>query len=77
MKNKVNKVQWQRTETGIELYVFEPNDKGVGAWKLYTNSKYFAPDLKMEGASRGLETFRKCLAAGYTLLDVEGNEVET
>lgn len=72
-----NKVQWQRVEAGgLELFVFEPNDKGVGSWKLYTRSKCFVPDVQMQGYSRGLETFRKCLKNGYVLLDVDGNEVE-
>lgn len=74
--SKINKMQWRRVEGGgLELFVFEPNEKGVGSWKLYTNSKCFAPDLQMPRASRGLETFRKCLANNYILLDVEGNEV--
>jgi hypothetical protein len=72
-----NKVQWRRVkEGGLELFVFEPDDKGVGMWKLYTNSKCYAPDIKLKGASRGLETLRKCLKNGYILLDVEGNEVK-
>ena len=71
-----NKVQWRRVEGGgLELFVFEPNDRGVGTWKLYTHSRCYAPDLKMQGASRGLETFRQCLKNGYVVLDVEGNEV--
>lgn len=75
--SKNNKMQWRRVEGGgLELFVFEPNERGVGNWKLYTNSKCFAPDIKMQGASRGLETFRKCLKNNYLLLDVEGNEVK-
>lgn len=73
-----NKVQWQRAEDGnLKLFVFEPNEKGVGSWKLYTHSKCFTPDIKMKGASKGLETFRTCLKNGYILLNVEGEVVST
>lgn len=73
----MNKVQWKRSEKGsIELYVFEPNEKGVGSWKLYTSSKCFTPDCNLPGASRGLETFRACLKNNYLLLDINGKEVQ-
>ena len=70
-----NKVQWQRKDDGVELYVFECDNNGRGRWKPYTQSRLFTPDIKMEGASRGLQTFRKCLSAGYTVLDLKGNEI--
>lgn len=74
--SKQCKMQWKRVDGGLELFVFEPNERGVGSWKLYTNSKCFIPDSTMKGASRGLETFRKCLKNGYVLLDVHGQEVK-
>lgn len=73
----MNKVQWQRSEKGeLELYVFEPDEKGLGGWKYYTKSKYFKSDLEIKGASRGLETMRNCLKNGYQLLDVNGDVVK-
>lgn len=73
----MNKAQWKRNEDGgLELYVFEPSEEGLGAWKIYTQSKVYTKDLcNFKGASRGLDTFRNCLKNNYTILDVEGKEI--
>jgi hypothetical protein len=60
---ETNKVQWQRKDTGLELFVYEDN-----SWKLYSNSKIFIPDSFIKGASRGFPTFQKAIKEGYEII---------
>jgi hypothetical protein len=65
-----NSVQWQRQENGkLELFVYESDQR----WKLYTQSKNFVPDSLVPGASRGFETFRKCIKEGYKIIPTQND----
>ena len=72
-----NKVRWKRSVSGsLIVYVYEETEKGIWEWRSYTASKCYTPDNLLPNGSAGLDTFRACIKNGYTILDMEGNEIE-